>query len=150
MGALFHHPPVSTYAGSPGEAPSSGSPVMGLGCAHGVSGEAPFLHHGRAGRTQHVGLNAEPLWPYASFLMLPVGLTPVLCSLGHLRGCLSSAPREGCLFPHPPLLSAVEGWSGWDAEKSITWGKGKIISFLTDRSDLSFKTPAGGKWHNLP
>ena len=103
-----------------------------------------------AGRTQHVGLNAEPLRPYASFLMLPIGLTPVLCSLGHLHGCLSSAPREGCLFPHPPLLSAVEGRSGWDAEKSITWGKGKIISFLTDRSDLSFKTPAGGKWHNLP
>lgn len=84
--------------------------------------------------------------------MLPVGLMPMLCSLGHLGGCLSSAPREGCVSPRPPLLSAVEGWSGWDPEKSITitWCKGKITSFLTDTSDLSFKTPAGGKWHNLP
>lgn len=96
------------------------------------------------------GAEHRALRRYASFLMLPVGLTPVLCSLSHLRGCLSSAPDEGCLFPRPPLLSAVEGWSGWDPEKSISWSKGKINSFLTDRSDLSFTTPAGMKWHNLP
>lgn len=39
---------------------TNGSPVMGLGWAQGVSGEAPFLHRGRAGRTHSVGLNAEP------------------------------------------------------------------------------------------
>lgn len=60
MDAPLHHPPVSAPFGSPGEAPSSRSPVTGLGWAHAVNGEAPLLHHGRAGGSQHVGLRAEP------------------------------------------------------------------------------------------